>query len=424
MHTHSPIATRPQARLARPKAPGRRALWPLALLVLIVHLVLLAWWQRRETHVVDATPNAPTATIANATTKATFQTVALVNPPAAAPPSVDMPIAAEVRVAPPVVKEAAKSHPPARTEILPGPMHQKAGTPAAPRKTADHQTAAPRTEPAPHGSDESAPAVTALPTQSAQQAEMVASATIGTGEAPPSPDAKSEPAHTTPSGSPAKPAAAPPLIIPASKVLEYDVTASRKGLSFHAEGTLSWQTSAGGYEARTDIKALFVGTRTQTSVGTIDPKLGLQPRRFGDKNRSELAAHFDRTESPPVIRFSANTPDAPLHPQSQDRLSVLMQLAAMLGGAPKSIRPGLAMTLHTAGARDAEDWRFTVEAVEALDLPAGRMEAVHLLRMPSQPYDNRVEVWMAPALGYLPVRILWTQANGDVVDQRLTGHTP
>ena len=29
-----------------------------------------------------------------------------------------------------------------------------------------------------------------------------------------------------------------------------------------------------------------------------------------------------------------------------------------------------------------------------------------------------------PALGHLPVRILWTQANGDVVDQRLASHTP
>jgi hypothetical protein len=218
--------------------------------------------------------------------------------------------------------------------------------------------------------------------------------------------------------------APPPLVIPAPVVLEYDVVASRKGLSFHASGTLHWQRSPEGYDARMDIKALFVGTRTQTSVGGIDPVLGLQPRRFGDKNRSEQAAHFDRTQNPPVIRFSANTPDAPLQPQSQDRLSVLMQLAGLLGGAPRGIRPGLAFTLHTAGPRDAEDWRFTVEDTQPLDLPAGRLAAVHLLRVPSQPYDNRVEVWMAPSLGYMPARILWTQANGDVVDQRLTGHSP
>jgi hypothetical protein len=35
-----------------------------------------------------------------------------------------------------------------------------------------------------------------------------------------------------------------------------------------------------------------------------------------------------------------------------------------------------------------------------------------------------VELWLAPALGYLPARILWTQANGDVVDQQLAHHSP
>ena len=32
--------------------------------------------------------------------------------------------------------------------------------------------------------------------------------------------------------------------------------------------------------------------------------------------------------------------------------------------------------------------------------------------------------WLAPSLGHLPVRILWTQANGDVVDQQLRDHHP
>jgi hypothetical protein len=62
--------------------------------------------------------------------------------------------------------------------------------------------------------------------------------------------------------------------------------------------------------------------------------------------------------------------------------------------------------------------------VQPLELPAGKLSALHLVREPMHTYDNRVEVWLAPALGHLPVRILWTQANGDVVDQRLASHTP
>lgn len=222
------------------------------------------------------------------------------------------------------------------------------------------------------------------------------------------------------------PTVAKRLAVPGSTQLEFSVLASRKGLSLPAQSTLVWQTDGSGYRASLVIRAaLGMGRdRSQTSVGTIDPVLGLQPQRFGDKNKTELATHFDRSRTPPAIRFSSNTPEAELLPGSQDRLSVLLQLAAMLAGEPSRYVPGSAVLIHTAGSRDAGLWHFRVGNVEPLELPAGKLSALHLVREPMHTYDNRVEVWLAPALGHLPVRILWTQANGDVVDQRLASHTP
>ena len=222
------------------------------------------------------------------------------------------------------------------------------------------------------------------------------------------------------------PTTAKRLVVPGSTQLEFSVLASRKGLSLPAQSTLVWQTDGSGYRASLVIRAaLGMGRdRSQTSVGTIDPVLGLQPQRFGDKNKTEVATHFDRSRTPPAIRFSSNTPDAELLPGSQDRLSVLLQLAAMLAGEPRRYVPGSAVLIHTAGSRDAGLWHFRVGTVEPLELPAGNLSALHLVREPMHTYDNRVEVWLAPALGHLPVRILWTQSNGDVVDQRLASHTP
>ena len=37
---------------------------------------------------------------------------------------------------------------------------------------------------------------------------------------------------------------------------------------------------------------VLVGSRTQRSTGLVTAQ-GLQPERFGDRNRSERAAHFD-----------------------------------------------------------------------------------------------------------------------------------
>ncbi len=222
-------------------------------------------------------------------------------------------------------------------------------------------------------------------------------------------------ADTTPPGT---------LKWPAATELRYDVHATRKGLSLSADSVLRWQPSASAYQARLEVKALLFGQRSQTSVGTLDPAHGLQPTRYGDKNRSEQATHFDRTRTPPALRFSANTPDVPLQPHTQDRLSVLLQLAAMFAGEPGRFGPGDTVALHTAGPRDADVWRFQVGATAPLALPVGTLDTVHLVRAPQHPYDNRVELWLAPGLGYVPVRILWTQANGDVVDQRLASHSP
>ena len=211
---------------------------------------------------------------------------------------------------------------------------------------------------------------------------------------------------------------------PAPVELRYGVHATRKGLGLSADSVLRWQPSDTGYQARLEVKALLFGQRSQTSVGTLDPAHGLQPTRYGDKNRSEQATHFDRTRTPPTLRFSANTPDLPLQPHTQDRLSVLWQLAAMFAGEPGRFGKGDTVALHTAGPRDAYVWQFRVGATAPLALPGGTLDAVHLVRAPLHAYDNRVELWLAPSLGYVPVRILWTQANGDVVDQQLASYHP
>jgi hypothetical protein len=86
--------------------------------------------------------------------------------------------------------------------------------------------------------------------------------------------------------------------------------------------------------------------------------------------------------------------------------------------------PGRTFQLQTIGPRDALSWSFTVEGVEQLSLPGGTVDAIKLNRPPAKPYDLRAELWLAPALGYLPARIRLTQDNGDFVDQQWTSSAP
>lgn len=237
------------------------------------------------------------------------------------------------------------------------------------------------------------------------------------------------PAAALPVADPAspRPVASAPSLPPAGGVslsasvapsvrLLYNVSGQARQLPYSARAELLWRHDGQRYEARLEVSAFLMGARVQTSEGDITPQ-GLAPRRFADKSRSEQAAHFNRATQ--RISFSANTPEAPLLPGAQDRLSLFLQLGALLAADPTRLAPGTSLTLQTVGARDAEPWLITAEGEERLNLPGGEIAAWKFTRAPRREFDARVDLWLAPSLNYLPVRIRLTQANGDFVDQQM-----
>ncbi len=209
--------------------------------------------------------------------------------------------------------------------------------------------------------------------------------------------------------------------IAAPTQLLYEVSGKVKGFPYFARGSLVWQHDGRQYQARYEIGMPLLGSRVQTSQGALTA-LGLAPTRFGDKHKTELAAHFERDKG--VISFSANTPSSPLLPGAQDRLSLFMQLAAQLAAEPQRYPPGTQIDLQTVSAREAEMWSFKVEGTEQVSLPLGDLPALRLRRLPRREFDQLIDLWFAPSLSFLPVRIRLQQANGDVADQRAKSVAP
>lgn len=207
------------------------------------------------------------------------------------------------------------------------------------------------------------------------------------------------------------------VALPPSVLLQYKMTGTSKGLNYQANAELSWANNGARYDAYMKVSALFIGSRSMTSAGQITPA-GLAPTRFADKFRSELAAHFIADQG--KITFSANTPDAPWIEGAQDRVSVFLQLGGMLAAKPKDFPAGSEITLYTIGPREADTWTFIVESEEQLQMPGGDMAAIKLTRKPRREFDQKVEIWYAPSLGFLPVRNRITQQNGDFIDQKLS----
>lgn len=225
------------------------------------------------------------------------------------------------------------------------------------------------------------------------------------------------PASAAETGTALKPARASeawvfdPQRLPASVRLHYRVASNQ--FPYRLSGELLWRHDRQHYQAQLSFGA-FGLSRTQTSSGLIEAD-GLAPERFLDQARSAASARFDRAQG--KISFSNHAPDLPLQPGAQDRLSVLVQIGALAASAPGRFQSGVALSFQTVGASGGEPWRFTVEKSETLNLPDGPQPTWKLARQPREAGDQRVEVWLAPALGYLPARIRITEANGDTIDQ-------
>ncbi len=366
--------------MTQPTSP-RKALLLLSLMVLGLHLALL---QRMPIHL--------SSTDANATV--TFATRTLAAPEWPAPAVSPAPVKRPPKRAP-KARPTAPAPPPA---VLPAPAPEFVPeSPPAP----EAQPAAPPDLPAPSLAEvAAASSPSTMATASAAPPVVVDAASEA---ADPAPSQRDPMATFAPQG------------LPGSIKLIYKVEANKFPYSLNAE--LVWQQDAAHYFASLQVGA-FGQYRTQTSRGAFGPR-GLMPERFSDKYRSEVAAHFNWPTH--QVTFSANTPTVVLQDGAQDRMSILIQLAALVASAPERYRPGTSLTLQTVGPRDADVWLFTVGEAEDLQVPsdpAGNIATLKLTRQPRQLYDQKMELWLAPALGYLPARIRLQEANGDFLDQR------
>jgi Protein of unknown function (DUF3108) len=200
--------------------------------------------------------------------------------------------------------------------------------------------------------------------------------------------------------------------------LNYELRAkSKSGLEGGGSASIVWRHDGASYAMQWDFKPTIGRDRAQRSSGRITPA-GLAPDRFSDKSRNERATHFVREGADaPKIVFSNNRPDAPLPPQAQDRVSMIMQLPGLIAADVSAAKPGRTYTISVAGADALEHWQIKIEAEETLDLAGKPSRTLKLVRAPRREDDQLLELWLSPELGWLPARIRITQANGSVGDQ-------
>ena len=211
---------------------------------------------------------------------------------------------------------------------------------------------------------------------------------------------------------------------PPNTQINYKLTGQERGLTYHAFGSLKWQTQSTAstpkaYEAELRVKAFLMGSRVWRSVGMMTEN-GLAPLRYSDSWRGERAAHFEAAQQ--KISFSGNTPSVELQSGAQDQVSLFIQMAATVSA--KNFKLGSELNVQTATARDAVNWTLTYKSNDSIEVSGNRLETQRWVCLPRGKFDSQIEMWLSQAHSGMPVRIKITQVNGNFIDMEMRDAEP
>jgi hypothetical protein len=343
---------------ARLKPSAGRRLLALAAAVLLLHAAALEWLSRRLDQAPALRPMAaPLLT-------------RLLQPQAAPPPA----------------------RPPAR---------------ARPQRAAVSTIASPDLAPA---APAEAVATAPAPAEAASQpngGEVVAASALQEPEVPEPADPVVPPAEASaapmpdPTGPLAEPVGADRW--PADTRLNYRLGGRFRSGDLHGSARVQWQRQGDRYETRVDIDVTLLASLVLTSQGEVAPH-GLLPRAYEELRRS----------GPRGVRMGeetitlANGRSVPRPEGVQDTASQFVELSHRFATGQAALEVGGSVSFWMARPGAVDLWTYDIVAVETLHTPQlGAVEAYHLKPRPiANPRGNiTAEMWFAPSLQFLPVRI-------------------
>lgn len=201
--------------------------------------------------------------------------------------------------------------------------------------------------------------------------------------------------------------------VPPSGELQYDTFYN--GVR-NQPGTIHWMSDGRTYEMVVSMPVPFIGTFSYSSHGHVDA-FGLAPDQYIEKrgHRAEDISIFNRETR--QIAFTKTPATLPLTDGAQDRFSMVMQLASLVRGDPDAYKPGVTRQFFVVDNDSGEIWPIETIGDESIRTTQGYISARHFMRLPRHDGDKRrIDVWLAPSLGWLPARLVQTEPNGTEIE--------
>ena len=346
-----------------------RGTWPrrwLALLaaVLLLHVAAVDWIGRQLQQTALLQP------LAEPMFTRVLQSQAPPEPPAAAAPAA--PAAPPARPAVRTVAPAAAKPASAAAPVEPDPLPEPAVAIAEPVAPVPQPQVAAAPPVPPASMPASAPAPAGIETS----AEAVAAA------APAAPALESWPLDTR---------------------VNYRLGGVFRSGDLHGDARVQWLRQGERYEVRIDIDVTLLARLVMTSQGGVTPQ-GLEPEVYEEQRRSGVRRATLRGDT----ILLGNGEVVPRPSGVQDTASQFVELSHRFASGRERLEVGRSVEVWLARPGHLALWTYDIVARETLQTPQlGPVEAFHLKPRPlANPRGNiTAEMWFAPSLQYLPVRI-------------------
>lgn len=171
----------------------------------------------------------------------------------------------------------------------------------------------------------------------------------------------------------------------------------------YGDARVQWQREGDKYQVRLDVRIQVFGTQVLTSQGEVTPG-GLMPRAYEElRPGKRRVAHIGEQV---VVLDNGRT--VPRPPGVQDTASQFVELSQRFATGREQLEVGRTVAIWLARPGGVDRWVYDIDSLDVLDTPGfGKVEAYHLKPRPLNVTRGNItaEMWFAPSLQYLPVRI-------------------
>ena len=200
---------------------------------------------------------------------------------------------------------------------------------------------------------------------------------------------------------------------PTDTRVSYQLTGNYRG-PLYGSSRVQWQREQSRYQVRVDLRMALVLGVSMISQGEVS-NAGLQPHIYEEQFLGSVRhVAFDGG----LVKFHDGS-QVLAPPAVQDTVSQLVELSHRFSSGREALKVGGQVSVWLARPQGMAWWTYDVTDEETLISPGlGPVPAFHLVPRPIANPSGviTVELWFAPSLQYLPVRLRISLGSGNFVD--------